>query len=311
MMLKQPVSDEEQREFDSIDQRIKAMGDSWKKQKDAIAAFLSQGLEPGQLWFFWCLKGQRFNEYTKEPDGWEWPPRLSGRIAAKDKQEVRQKIAEEFGEEYPMRVLKKDYVKYPFLLYIEPMVAGGTGERYALRFMPATCKECGVSFTLNDKYNDPHANSSRDTCSSECEHRLKQRERAEGFEYQGGGTSPPVIYAITHKPSGQRYIGKTEQPFTLRWYQHMFHPGTSAFHGKVRVTPITEWQFEVIEHLGYLSALHNGSKNAAYRNAISEREQFWINHFNTLSDGLNSVKAASSLPEPETADEVKTEEKDH
>lgn len=277
----------------ALEQAHRLRDEKYKQDKAEIHRVLTEGLADGETWFFWCLKGRSFNPYTKEPDGWEWPPRLSGRIAATSKAEAKKAIEQEMGEEFPMRVLRKNQSQYPFLLYIEPMIPGGSGERYGRRFILRQCQECNVAFTLNDKYNDPMANSSQETCSAECETRMRNRERAEGFGQQASGNSPPVIYCITHTPSGQRYVGKTEQPFTLRWYQHMYHPGDSAFHSKISSTPITEWQFEILEHLGHLIIAHPDRRNPAYRAAIAAREQYWINHFDSLNNGLNSVKACT------------------
>lgn len=283
----------------SVIDRLQQRDEEYKAQRAALAKFLDEGLEPGQQWFFWCLKAPHISEYTKEQDGWAWPPRLSGRIAAADKNDARKRLAEEFGEPIPMRVLVKDYGKHPFLLYIEPMSIGSSGERYARRFIPTQCKECGTTFTLNDKYNDPHANSNAHACSSECEALLKAQERAMSLDARAGYNTP-VIYCITHKPTGQKYVGKTEQPFTLRWYQHMYHPGDSDFHALVRQTPVTDWQFEVLEHLGYLLVKHDNVRGANYRLEVAQREQYWINTLNTLDQGLNSVKATAMPDEPDT-----------
>lgn len=269
-----------------------------RERRQAEEAFLSIGLEDGQSWFFWCLKGANISYHTQEPDGWEWPPRLSGRIAAKDKKDARQKIAQEFGEDYPMRVLDKDRVKYPFLLYLEPLSAGNSTSRYIQRFMPKSCSICGREFTTNDRYNDRNdSGRGADTnCSEACYelHRLNQQSSSftEGFPGYGGHQA--VIYCITHKPTQKRYIGKTSQAFTLRWYQHMYQPGTTEFHKLIKSSAVTDWTFEVLEatHSTIPESILRGTQ--AYERAVLAREQYWIDYYDTINSGLNtatSIKA--------------------
>lgn len=283
-----------------------------KSEQEAIKDFLAQGLEPGQHWFFWCLKGAAISAYTGEPDGWEWPPRLSGRVAARNKQDARQKIAAEFGEEYPMRVLKKDQVKHPFLLYLEEMRADSSSARFALRFMPQQCKVCEREFVLNDTYNiiENHGRGGRHTCSAECELVLRARLRAELSPSVPGGHQP-VIYCITHKPSGKKYIGKTDQAFTLRWYQHMYQPGNSEFHRYIKNSALTDWVFEVVECTNNTIPVEIQKDAKSYARAILAREQHWINHFDTINQGLNSaVSHKETMATPQQRLEFEMEQMD-
>lgn len=253
-------------------------------------AFIKEGLDEGQQWYFWCLKGQSRNPYSHEPDGWEWPPRLSGRIAAKDKEDVRQKLAAEFGETYPMRVLQKERAKHPFLLYVEPMLIGKPGERFIDRFIPRACAVCERVFVLNDHYNDPNKHTASDTCSAECQQDYRRQKELKAFnDGLGSRAHTPVIYCITHKPSGKRYIGKTDQAFTLRWYQHMYHPGKTLFHQLIRTSALSDWQFEVLEQVELSDDELRQSGWEGYHLRVLQREKFWITHFDTIKNGLNSV----------------------
>lgn len=288
----------------------------YEQKKREMAEFIQIGLSEGQQWFFWCLKGARYNTYSGEPDGWEWPPRMSGRIAASDKKEVKKLLAEEFGEEYPMRVLRKDQVKFPFLLYIEQMSVGSHGERYIHRFMPTECAQCKTIYVLNDAYNDPHGSANSETCSDLCRKAQRLDSAAASFsDGLGVRLHTPVIYCITHKPTGQRYVGKTDQPFTLRWYQHMYHPGTSKFHQMIRGTPLTDWTFEVLEVIEATKTeiAHESLGKRDYVQRISLREQHWINHFNSIKGGLNSVASVAaciSLPDDMFDDSASCDQKE-
>lgn len=262
--------------------------------REDVKGFLTQGLNPGQTWFFWCLKGATHNSFTQQPDGWEWPPRVSGRIAATSKKEARQKVCEDFGEDYPMRVLDKDRVKYPFLLYIEEMTPNN---RYALRFMPRACEICGSQFTLHDHYMEPErsARGGDHTCSQACESVFRNHQSRDWIAMKNDtGQHPAVIYSILHKPTGQRYIGKTTQAFTLRWYQHFFQPGDTAFHQLIQASAITDWTFEVLEqiHLTISETIRRGTPE--YHQAVLQREQHWIDTYDTINNGLNSVVSVKS-----------------
>lgn len=267
--------------------------------KEEVQHFLEQGLEPGQIWFFWCLKGATYNSYTKEPDGWEWPPRVSGRIAAMDKKEARRKICEDFGEDYPMRVLDKERTKYPFLLYIEAMT---TNNRFAIRFMTRACDICGSHFTLNDHYMQPEKSErgGNNTCSQACETIFTNRQNRDFIALKNNtGQHVPVIYCITHKPSNRRYVGKTTQAVTLRWYQHFFHPGDTPFHQLIQTSALTDWCFEVLEVLSTSISETIRRGTPEYHQAVLQREQYWIDFYDSINQGLNtavSIKVSPTLP---------------
>ena len=76
------------------------------------------------------------------------------------------------------------------------------------------------------------------------------------------------------------YIGKTSQVFTLRWYQHFYQSGDCKFHAAIKNSNFTDWSFDVIE-------IANSAEE------VSIREQYWIDHYDSISNGYNSVSAYS------------------
>jgi hypothetical protein len=90
-----------------------------------------------------------------------------------------------------------------------------------------------------------------------------------------------VIYKITHKPSGKCYIGKTEKSFSSRWASH-FTQGLWAngnkFKDAINSSNIADWLFEIVESVDKPCDL-------------SKKETYWINHYNSIEEGLNSTKS--------------------
>jgi hypothetical protein len=89
------------------------------------------------------------------------------------------------------------------------------------------------------------------------------------------------------------YIGKTTQVFTLRWYQHFFQSGTNKFHDAIRKSKISDWIFEIHEVIEFPENLRENKDFRTYLNDrekfIIERERYWINHFDSIANGYNSI----------------------
>lgn len=105
--------------------------------------------------------------------------------------------------------------------------------------------------------------------------------------YDFNGVHNAVIYRIWNKNSGKSYIGKTTQAFTLRWYQHVFQSKGTKFHEELRNSKLSDWAFEVVEEFDFKCG-HCESESAKI---LSEREQYWIEKYNAVKDGLNTATA--------------------
>lgn len=201
--------------------------------------------------------------------GWNWPPLYSGRVqGAKNKKEAATTLEEQYGVKLPQRVMQADE-QTQFLLHLQEM--GEDTPELNNRFLLRECKECGGPYTLQEKYLLGESGD-RSCCSTSCANKSRPVYVAGEDRYPDG---LPVIYRITNKETGKCYIGRTRQPVTLRWWQHVFQSGESQFHQEIKGSPLTAWFFEVIEVVA--------------PDLLAEREQYWIDHYGSLwPNGYNS-----------------------
>lgn len=203
-----------------------------------------------------------------------WDKLLSEKIVAETKKEARKILEDELQRELPMRIKSEDVTADSLLLKLYEMKEGEYLEVHRL-FETITCKrkECGNQFRKVDSYN-LGLHHTTDFCSYDC----VDIYRAENYNPSENGfnTSIPVIYMITQISTGKVYIGKTIRSFTLRWWEHLKVKDGNKFHTVLQQTDITDWTFQIIEHF---------TEEAN----ILERETFWINHYNSIEDGFNSV----------------------
>ena len=230
--------------------------------------------------FFYQIKGKQDGEEYSAFGRWIWPPIFSGKIEAPDRAAAKALLEEEYGRTFPTRVLEKDLASNEFLLSIKEIKAN---DHYTRRlFEVQTCGYCNCQFTVIEKYTINEPGGGFEFCSSECA-RLKRAESDFTFGNETWRDSPPVIYRITNKATGQCYIGKTRQAFTLRWYQHFFQAKDTKFHKAIKKTPITEWTFEVIEIVA-VSELPIAAVDAY----LTEREAYHIAAHQSSVTGYNT-----------------------
>ena len=75
------------------------------------------------------------------------------------------------------------------------------------------------------------------------------------------------------------------QHLRLRWYQHFYQGCGTKFHTAIKQYGISDWTFEVIE---VLEKTREGLKEI-----MTQREGFWIKHFDSISNGYNSMSVIS------------------
>lgn len=218
--------------------------------------------------FYYQIKGKTGDgEWGK----WSFPPIFSGKVTANDIKQAKTNIAIEYGKQFPSRVLEKDLDSNEFLMSCKEIKPT---DLYTQRlFEPINCKHCNNVFTVIEKYNNWHErNKGNEYCSQSCKLEATPIENY----IPSNSVHKPVIYLITNNKTGMVYIGKTTQPFTLRWYQHFFQHGKCKFHEAIRSSHITEWTFKVLELVEDISK-------------IDEREHFYITHYDSKRTGYNSV----------------------
>jgi hypothetical protein len=243
--------------------------------------------------FFYQIKAKKCDHAPANcfNSPWSFPPIFSGMVEADSRPEAKTKIEEEYGRKFPTRVLAKDLATAEFLLTVRPVV--GDGRTLSL-FEIRTCErdKCGKTFRVIDKYNDDEEyDKGFNFCTRDCRDKYYEQQKSDyRRDYDFEGIHQPVIYRILNVKTGQSYIGKTTQAFTLRWYQHFFQPSETKFHAAIKDSQLEDWQFQVLERL----QLQPGGTKDAIRQLILDKEQHWINAFDAIAAGYNSVPAKKS-----------------
>lgn len=237
--------------------------------------------------FYYQIKGKKGKDQAGN-NYWVFPPILSGKISANSKVEARKLINEEYGQEFPMRVLNEEIDKHEFLLSIEEIKPDSHIGRL---FEPQICTRCKKTFYVIDKYNDHNEiNKGFLYCSFVCFDLDKQYSQALRNEYEViNGNNKPLIYKITNKATEKIYVGKTSQVFTLRWYQHFFQTGTNKFHDAIKTSSLKDWQFEILEIVEFPEEIKLNHNFKELETFILQRERYWIEHFNSINEGYNSI----------------------
>lgn len=242
--------------------------------------------------YYYQIKGKNSQKDEFTMSNWAFPPIFSGKVTAKNKKEAKELICEDYGKQFPLRVLREQLDNNEFLLSIEEIKPNSHIQRL---FEQQSCKQCTTTFYVIDKYNDKNCrNKSPEFCSDKCQ---EDHRTAHHFKRMDNdlliGSAMPVIYKITNKVTGMVYIGKTSQVFTLRWYQHFFQFGGSKFHEAIKNSKVTDWLFEVQEIIEFPQVLREMNDMNSYLDQrekyIFERERHWINHYNSIENGYNSL----------------------
>lgn len=230
--------------------------------------------------FYYQIKGKESETYG---GGWAWPPLLSGKVEADNKKQAKALIEEEYGRKFPLRVLRKDIDNESYLLNVREIAK--EDEKTRNLFELNECQMCKTKFRIIDKYNDHNeSNKGSDFCSSKCQREHIDKNRApvpKDILLEQGGAA--FIYRIRNVHTEKVYIGKTTQAFTLRWYQHFYQSGSCKFHEAIKNSKLTDWEFSLIE----LVEVPDGM---TANDAVVKREAFWINHYNSVEDGYNTLE---------------------
>ena len=198
--------------------------------------------------------------------------------------------------------------KYNYLLKIYP--ANEYWDNYW--FEDRECTICGRQYNLIDRNirnGSPSANIQNikpHFCSSECNEigsynyqKILEEEKIRKTMEDNNGIYSPCIYKITNKQTNKVYIGQTTQYIAFRWYQHFSNNTGTKFHKEINEYKLTDWTFEVIEILDkenyreFLNKCYNkDNKNKiSIKEFVDIREQYWIDEFNSINNGYNSVIA--------------------
>jgi hypothetical protein len=237
--------------------------------------------------FYYQIKGKKGKD-QESFNNWVFPPIFSGKVTAENKKKAKEIIYDQYDQIFPLKVLNKDIDKHEFLLSIEEIKEDSHISRL---FEPQACIRCKKTFYVIDKYNDHNEkNKGFSYCSSICDELDKQFSQAIKNDYElVYGGNKPLIYKITNKVTNKIYVGKTSQVFTLRWYQHFFQTGTNKFHDAIKASTLKDWQFEILEIVEFPQEIKESREFKLLEEYVFERERWWINHFNSIIEGYNSI----------------------
>jgi hypothetical protein len=245
--------------------------------------------------YFYRLKIPKLKSYGVFHNEWDYSTFDMGYILAKDKEDARSKISKEYNEKLSMRVKTKD-IGEKDIYFINIYDSDDYYDRVWLE--EKQCEICSNKFSKlkRDKTylgKEDVGYLSNGVCSPECNEIYKynlEEERKDSYINnkleQNDGIHLPCIYKITNKKTNKSYIGQTTQAFTFRWYQHFCQKnGTTKFYQEINDTKLTDWMFEVIE----IIERKDITEDLTLKEYISKREKYWIDFFDTISSGYNSL----------------------
>lgn len=207
-------------------------------------------------------------------------------IEATDKNEVKQKLIELYPQFFPEKKIfekeTKDKAQF-FYVIIYPLL------NWELQYIEEgawTCSHCGQVHEnkyISKPYRHERQFGDHLFClESDCADNFK-KEMYRDIEFPDDITfikkdSPNYIYKCTEKSSGKCYIGKTKNAPMWRWWNHLTH-SSSPFGRYLRITPINNWTFEVLD---ILSPETPDSE-------VFNVESKYILQYDSINNGFNTV----------------------
>ena len=220
----------------------------------------------------------------RDPDYYSWKQIIKDLIIAPTKKEARVIVESEYLQSLPMRIKRENIKPESLLLSLYEVKEDSFVNEF---FEFKKCLICNKSYRLIDKFNFHGFFGNYEACSHECNEILREKnfQKVENLEY-----TIPVIYKITQISTGKVYIGKTIRAFTLRWWEHIKSQGLQdKFHSEICNTDITDWTFQVIK------TLPKSMKDSE----ILRIEQEYINKYNSVSDGFNTIGKEQNIENQE------------
>ena len=232
-----------------------------------------------------------------------WRDFKVGYIEASSQKEARKLLEDEMNCELPSKVVNNEFVgtKYSYILKTFPP------DTYWDKYWGGTriCSVCGNEYTMIDKINHFEEKSDNSCCSPDCyaTHSekysfLKEEEYLQKLMSDEEGIHQPCIYLISNLKTGMVYVGQTINSSTFRWYQHFKRPYSgSKFHNAILDHDLSDWTFQVIEVINEKTLEENNITHSGKSLYITQREQHWINHYDSIDKGYNTATANKELHE--------------
>lgn len=143
---------------------------------------------------------------------------------------------------------------------------------------PHQCRQCRNKYTKIEKKK--FQTGGRDEfCSRACQVEYELRFAPVDVTTYDNAT----VYMITHKPTGQTYIGVTLRWLMQRWWEHIKADSGSPFHNFMKEHDISEFTFEVLEVF----------KPSEIDPFVREAE--YIHRYDTVANGLNTLNGKGAV----------------
>lgn len=220
-----------------------------------------------------------------ESSGFFRPTLSRGIIEAEDKAGVVSKVKDMYPEYFDgIKVAQKLTKKSEQLVYVTIYELDEYWSNYWKS--EVECVACGKKVKTIDLKNQLETyNTSKFTCSPECESIRKSNYENDYDEYWSSRCDWYFIYKITNKINGQHYIGYTAREPIYRWWEHLKHSDLPIGRALVEFG-IESFTFEVLEK-------HNKKDKTITEMHVIETQ--YMNKFDSINNGYNCIISSSSI----------------
>ena len=229
--------------------------------------------------FFYRIRGYSKNTNDAVYYEWDWRILDLGILDAEDKKKCRLELENIYNKKFCMKSKSEDIgIKNHFLINIYEL--NDYWRKVWLEKL--SCAVCGLQYTKIEQkqINIGLGYISDNCCTEKCHLKRKEDEyteqsnemQREAYERSDRG----YIYKITNKITNMSYIGKTTQPLTLRWWQHINTNKTEKFGNALKEHKLTDWIFEALEDV--------------ITERLDEREKYYMEQFDSIKKGYNTAK---------------------
>lgn len=240
--------------------------------------------------YYYIIKGR------SESMGWCWPPLYSEFMFAKSTKELRDRVGNDFLLDFPSRVSKG--VESNFLITVQKISSEKRNLSLIQRSLFRECKLCKAEYRIIDKYNDTDSNSPCETyCCRNCRLNDEKTSLTED-DINQIRYHIPVIYRIHNNKTKMSYVGKTTKVFTYRLFQHFYQKKKTKLSSAIFSTSLEDWDIFVLEQIKAIPC----ELPAETAKRISQREQYWINYYDSIDNGYNMINSTLDTQEEDFSD---------
>lgn len=204
-------------------------------------------------------------------------------MSAENREHVKQKLLEDYIELFPDKRLyqrrKDGQIAFMTIMELDSYWKAHWNT-------PVICKECGKEICTKLEEHNMHTRI--DYCSDECREIYEEAERLrhESGDLNWFDKGIAYIYLITNKRENKSYVGKTNNHFIWRWWNHIKAETGTPFHEMMKYADPVDLKFEVLEQLS------NKDDERVF-----DRETYHMMKHDTLNNGYNQTVSSKAAYE--------------